>query len=260
MHLFLSILLASFIALVSKRFNLLKVSGAFATFFLALIIFYFGNLKWTIPILTFFILSSTLSKLRKRNNPKVDLISEKTEERDHVQVLANGGVPGLLILINQVFTSELFYVAYVSAIAAVCSDTWATEIGTFFTSKTYNIMNFSLVEQGVSGGISLIGIMGATFGSITIAISALIWLIHFDVLMIIIICGLLASTLDSVLGATVQAKYNCSICNKIIERKTHCGVSTLHSKGLKWFNNDVVNLAASTFGAVSSILFSVLIL
>ncbi len=240
--------------------KLLNLKGAIATFVLALIIFYFGNIKWAAPILTFFVFSSLLSKIRKKINPKVDLYFQKTDERDHIQVMANGGFPGILILVNQFFTSELFYIAYVSAIAAACSDTWATEIGTFFNFKTFNIMDFKLVEQGISGGVSLIGFIGAVLGSITISISAFKWINQYEFLIIVIASGFLGSTFDSVLGAVFQAKFRCTVCKEIVEKINHCGFPTVHARGLKYLNNDGVNFAASTFGGLISFASASLIL
>src|SRR3990172_5085334 len=239
LNLVLGVVLALIISVVSYKFKLLNLSGAIATFFLAWIIFSFGQVKWTIPILTFFILSSLLSKFRKKINPKVDSYFPKSNERDQVQVLANGGFPGILVLINQLHGSELFYIAYVSAIAAVCSDTWATEIGTLIKAKTFNIINFHQVEQGISGGVSLIGFAGAALGAILISFSALPWLNNISEFMtIIFISGLLGSTLDSVLGSTLQGKFNCIICNKTVENKIHCGKNSVHINGVTWLNND----------------------
>jgi len=100
MNLILGVLLGLIISLISYRLRLLNLKGAIATFLLAVIIFTLGSWMWTIPISSFFTLSSLLSKLRKKINPKVDLYFQKIDERDHVQVLANGGFPGILVLIN----------------------------------------------------------------------------------------------------------------------------------------------------------------
>ena len=253
LNLVLGVILGLIISVVSYKFKLLNLSGAIATFFLAWIIFSFGQVKWTIPILTFFILSSLLSKFRKKINLKVDPYFPKSDERDHVQVLANGGFPGILVLINQLHGSELFYIAYVSAIAAVCSDTWATEIGTMFNTKTFNIINFHQVEQGISGGVSLIGFMGAALGAMSISVSVTPWLNNIsEIILIIFLSGFLGSTFDSVLGSTLQGKFNCTVCNKKIESKSHCGKNSVHIKGYRWLNNDAVNFAASLFGGFIS--------
>jgi uncharacterized protein (TIGR00297 family) len=250
----LGVILGLFISVVSYKLKLLSLDGAIATFFLAWIIFGFGQVKWTVPILTFFIFSSLLSKFRKKINPKVDSYFQKNDQRDYVQVLANGGFPGILVLINQVHTSELFYIAYVSAIAAVCSDTWATEIGTLIKSRTFNIINFHQVEQGISGGVSLIGFIGAVLGAILISVSASPWSDNFsEFMMIIFISGFLGSTFDSVMGSTLQGKFNCVVCNKTVDNKIHCGKNSDLISGIKWLNNDAVNFAASLSGGITSL-------
>jgi len=261
LNLALGLILGLFISTISYKFKLLNLKGAIATFFLAWIIFTFGQIKWTIPILSFFIFSSLLSKIRKKINPKVDKIFPKTDERDHIQVLVNGGFPGILILINQFHTSELYYIAYVSAIAAVCSDTWATEIGTLLNSKTFDIIHFNRVEQGISGGVSLIGFVGAGLGAILIIVSAYPWLNYVnEIIIIVFISGFLGSTFDSVLGSTLQGKSNCTICSKTVENEFHCGLNTVHTKGFKWLNNDAVNFAASLSGGFISLALVLIIL
>lgn len=257
LNLVLGVILGLFISVISYKFKLLNLTGAIATFFLAWIVFSFGQIKWTIPVLTFFIFSSLLSKTRKKINPNVNTYFQKNDVRDYVQVLANGGFPGILVLIHQIFPSELFYIAYVSAIAAVCSDTWSTEIGTMFNTKTFNIINFQKVEQGISGGVSLVGFIGAALGAIVVIISALPWINNRkEIIIIIFFSGFWGNIFDSVLGSTLQGKFNCIVCNRSIENKFHCGKNSVHAKGIKWLNNDTVNFAASLFGGFISLALS----
>ncbi len=63
--------------------------------------------------------------------------------------------------------------------------------------------------------------------------------------------GLLASFLDSLLGATVQAQYRCPNCDHLTEHHpTHtCGTATELVSGRGWLGNDQVNLVASIAGA-----------
>ena len=51
-------------------------------------------------ILTFFILSSLLSRLGRSAKARYDLIFEKGSRRDHAQVLANGGIAGALMVLT----------------------------------------------------------------------------------------------------------------------------------------------------------------
>jgi uncharacterized protein (TIGR00297 family) len=240
---------------------LLTPEGAVSTFVLAVIIFSLGQFKWTIPILTFFIFSSLISKVRKVVNPSADKFSLRKDKRDHIQVLANGGVPGMIILLNQLYSSEQIYFAYVSALAAVSSDTWSTEIGTMFKTKTFNIINFQKIEQGLSGGVSFNGFFGAMIGSALVVISAVPWIQNLSVgVLVIFISGLLGSLFDSFLGATVQAKYRCFICGDKTESTFHCNTQTTQTNGISWINNDTVNFSTSLFGAIVSVLLTLLIL
>ena len=65
-----------------------------------------------------------------------------------------------------------------------------------------------------------------------------------------LVAGLAGSFADSLLGATVQARYRCPACEADTERPVHrCGSPTVLVGGWRWFDNDLVNLAASCCGA-----------
>lgn len=242
---------ALLVALISIRFKFLTLNGSAATFILASFIFGLGGWKWSLPIMTFFILSSLLSKIRKRANEDIESFFEKSGTRDYLQVIANGGIGGILVIYNQIFPNEVNYYIYIASLAAVCADTWATEIGTFRKRTTYNILNFKKIEQGTSGGISFVGTIGAVAGSFAIALSGLLWssLNPINYFILIIGAGLLGNFFDSLLGATIQSQTRCCVCNKITERATHCGQNTTSFRGFTWLNNDVVNFFAGASSA-----------
>lgn len=248
----LGVILSSIVALISVRFSFLTPNGSAATFILAAFIFGFGGFKWALPIMTFFLLSSLLSKIRKKSNHDIETYFEKTGTRDYLQVLANGGIGGILVVYNQIFPAEVNYYIYLASLAAVCADTWATEIGTLRKRTTYNILTFRKTDQGISGGISFVGTLGAILGSFVIAMSGLFWVDMYLVsyLLLIVVSGLLGSFFDSLLGATVQAQGKCGVCEKITEKHIHCGQNTSHYRGFRWLNNDAVNFLASIFSVV----------
>ena len=239
-------------AVISFYYKLLTFRGSIAQFVIAVFIFGLGGVKWTIPILSFFVLSSILSKIRKKINRDVDNFFEKSEIRDNSQVLANGGFGAALMMLYQIFPSELLYYVYVSSLAAVCADTWATEIGTLWKTKTINILNLKTIDQGRSGGISSIGMFGAILGAFIIPISSLSWINwnYFNFILIVTISGVLGSIIDSVLGASFQSQFKCRICGKITERENHCNQSSIRYKGLTWIDNDIVNFITSIAGGI----------
>ncbi len=254
----LGVVLSAVIALISIGFKFLTNNGSAATFILAAFILGLGGWKWAVPIMTFFILSSVLSKIRKRSNESIETFFEKSGTRDYLQVLANGGIGGVLVIYNQIFPSEVNYYIYLASLSAVCADTWATEIGTMQKRVTYNILNFRKIEQGTSGGISIVGTMGAILGSLVIAFSGLLW-VDFQIatyFLVIITAGLLGSFFDSFLGATIQAQGKCNICEKVTEKNIHCGANTSHYRGYKWLNNDGVNFLSAVFSSVFILLIN----
>ncbi|MGB8320225.1 MAG: DUF92 domain-containing protein, partial [Ignavibacteriaceae bacterium] len=139
----------------------------------------------------------------------------------------------------------------------VCADTWSTEIGTIAKTKTVDILLFKIVEQGISGGISLAGTMAGAIGAAAVALSAVFWLNvkNFYYIIFIIFAGTIGNFSDSILGSAVQAKYKCSVCSEIIEKPFHCGRSAVLIKGFSWINNDVVNFATAVIGGLFGFLF-----
>jgi uncharacterized protein (TIGR00297 family) len=241
--------LALFVAVASYRAKFLTASGSAGTYLLAALIFGTGGWRWALPILSFFVLSSILSKIGKTYKAQFELIFEKPSQRDLTQVLANGGLAGCLMVAEVFFPNKLWYGLYLGAIAAVNADTWATEIGIFSKTPPRSIRNFRIVPRGTSGGITLLGLLSALAGSIVIVLvgsfsapSGLNLAFLSPVFWTIVSGGFIASLIDSVLGATIQAQHRCPACKKITEKKIHCrGKKTEHISGLSWLNNDCVN-------------------
>ena len=250
--------LAILIAVASYRLKFLSLSGSVATFLLAVVIFSVGGWKWTFPILTFFVLSSIISKVGKERRKKFDLIFEKTSTRDIYQVLANGGIAGLIALFYHFYPKDVLYYVYLASISAATFDTWATEIGTLFLSKPRLITNLKPVEPGTSGGVSIAGTLGGFIGSVFIFSSAVLWVKwNLFKLVAVVLAGFIGSLVDSLLGATIQAQYKCNVCSKVTEKVFHCGRLTdlIHGKG--WINNDFVNFICTTSGALSGLIIMI---
>jgi uncharacterized membrane protein len=144
------------------------------------------------------------------------------------------------------------YAVFVSSLAAVCADTWGTETGTIFKKKTLSILSFKTVSPGSSGGISIPGTLGGFAGALLIAVSSLFWIRQniLSYVLLITAAGIFGSTVDSILGASVQRKNICKICRKITERKDHCGENAVDYSGFKWVSNDAVNFCCSVSGAL----------
>jgi len=250
------IILSTIISLISLKFKLLTISGTITTFILALLIYTFGTWQWTLPIVTFFVLSSLLSKFRKKRNKEVEVYFEKSEQRDYLQVLANGGAACLLVIFYYFFEYELLYLFYVSIVASACADTWATEAGTLMKTRTIDILTLKKINQGVSGGVSLPGTMASIAGAVVIAAVSSFWFDKTNFL-IVTFAGFAGSIADSFYGSLFQAQYECRVCKKVTEKKNHCNEDAVLIKGKRWLNNDTVNFGAGVSGGLFSVfLFS----
>jgi len=254
----LGMFLAAIVAFVSYRAKVLDAGGAAATFLLGTVVFGVGRFAFSVPILAFFVLSSALSKFGHKSKKQVADIFEKSSRRDLWQVLANGGVAGAILIFWHFFPVHLWYLLFIGSLAAVTADTWGTEIGILSKSVPRSILNFKRVPIGSSGGVTLLGTIGAATGALVLV--TLGWLSGphaspktFGVgeFFIVLVAGLAASLVDSFLGATVQAQYRCPRCAKITEKTVHCeNMETELQRGYRWINNDVVNLACAFSGVL----------
>jgi len=239
------------VGIIAYSLKFLKPSGAVATFLLASLLYGVGGWKWTVPIVSFFVLSSLLSKGGTSRKQETATLFEKGGTRDAGQVAANGGVAGILALLQYVFQNINFYPMYLGAIAAVTADTWGTEIGTYFRGKTVSIVTMGKVNPGESGGISFAGLVGGFLGAAIVAASAGGWVGSVSVLLLAVLAGLIGSAADSIAGGTIQAKYRCIECGRSTERSNHCDSTAELVRGIRWINNDFVNWICAVVGALS---------
>ena len=266
-------LLAVIIALLAKRAGALNASGAVAAAVLGTVIFGLGGLSWSILLLAFFITSSGLSRMFKRRKLGNDEKHAKGSRRDAAQVLANGGLAGVCVLVNLVFPHSILpWLGFAGSLAAANADTWATELGILSKSPPRLITTGKPVDAGTSGGVSLTGTAFSLSGSMLIALLAALPWSHtvsvnrpLDALLVILVVGLAGlsgSLFDSYLGATLQAIYYCPSCKKETEKHPlHiCGTATSQVKGLSWMNNDLVNLFCTACGAGAACLLGWLII
>jgi uncharacterized protein (TIGR00297 family) len=247
----------------------LSLSGFLAAVVLGTIYYTFGSLPWFGTLIAFFISSSALSKWKTHVKKKVEELHEKGGRRDAVQVLANGGLGGLLCIANAFMPHPAWLAAYVGAVAAATADTWATEIGGLSKSKPRSILGGKPVTPGTSGGVTPAGLMASAAGGLFIGLT--FWtLSHFSpgsaeigaalpglssgivIASIALIGGMAGSLGDSVIGAKWQAVYRCSTCGLEMERRVHCGGATRRIRGTIFVNNDAVNVAGSLIGSIAA--------
>ncbi len=252
----LGFILALFVSALAWKTETLTKSGGITAVITGGLLFGLGGVPWAILLLTFFISSSTLSRLFAKQKRDLSEKFSKGSRRDWEQVLANGGLGALLVIV-QAFQPEQSWpwLAYGGAIAAVNADTWATELGVLSKKPPRLITSGEIVDKGTSGGISWGGTLASLGGAALIGLAAIMFPSASrgtTALISILLGGLAGSLFDSLLGATVQAIYRCPVCQKETERHPQhtCGTPTEQIRGWPWLNNDLVNLAASVAGAL----------
>lgn len=258
MQIIYGFILAIIIAYLAYRAHSLNVSGAVAATIVGTIVFGFGGLNWAILLMAFFITSSGLSRMFKKRKQGLDEKFSKGHERDAGQVFGNGGLATAFVLVHALYPeSNIGWIGFAAALAAVNADTWATELGVLNPTPPRMITDLrKRVEKGTSGGISLFGTFASLIGSAIIALPASLMTDNWSLFTLITLAGLAGALFDSLLGATVQAMYYCPTDKKETEKHPlhTCGTETVHIRGWKWLDNDRVNFACGAFGVVVALL------
>ena len=257
MQLFAGFTFAVLVAIFAYRAHSLSRSGALAAVLVGSVIFGLGGWQWALLLLAFFISSSGLTRAFKKRKSGLNEKFSKGGQRDAGQVFGNGGLATLFAALHYFFPGSLWvWLAFAASLAAVNADTWSTELGVLNPHPPRMITNLGrVVEKGTSGGISLVGTLAALAGSALIGVLAGLYPpmpAAWTVGLWVTLAGFLGSLFDSLLGATVQAIYHCSTCNKETERHPihTCGTQTTRKRGWEWLNNDIVNLGCAVFAVV----------
>ncbi|MBP1933500.1 DUF92 domain-containing protein [Ammoniphilus resinae] len=249
--------LSGLISIIAYLRKSLSFSGAIAAIGIGTLIFMFGSLFWYGLLLVFFISSSLFSHFKKERKREVEELFAKTGCRDALQVLANGGLGGVLVIFSFLSADPLPYmVFYLGTIATVNADTWATEIGVLNRRAPRHILTWKRVEKGTSGGVSRLGLFASLCAAGLISLLGFIWMRmegHMEspsIIWIGTMAGFIGALVDSLLGATVQKINICKQCGKITEKALHCGHKADFYRGYPWMTNDLVNFLSSLSGGL----------
>jgi uncharacterized protein (TIGR00297 family) len=123
----------------------------------------------------------------------------------------------------------LLLLGYVASISTKLSDTCASEVGKAYGKHTFLITTLKPVDRGTEGAVSLEGTLAGIVGSAALAIVG--WLVGLITPIDILWCmiaAFIATNLESVIGATLQSKFD-------------------------WLTNEVVNIFNTLMGAIVAI-------
>jgi uncharacterized protein (TIGR00297 family) len=218
--------------------------------------------NWAALLIAYFVSSSALSRLgRARKLALTAGMVEKSGPRDAMQVIANG-LPFTVLAFIWPDNYEpwgkvgAIMCGAAASLAASAADTWATEIGTWVGQAPRSIITWRRLPVGQSGGVTIAGLIGSVAGALFVALMARLVGWPKAMLPVIVVAGLLGSLVDSLLGALAQQRRWCDACAVATEMRVHaCGAPSKSAGGIAFVNNDMVNLIASTTGALIGLYF-----
>jgi len=218
----------------------LSVSGAITAFFVGISVAIGFGWKGMALLGIFFLSSSLWSKFQRDRKTKIMETVEKGEQRDYLQVLANGSVPSLISILYYYFPSTVWIELFIVSLAAANADTWASEIGSLSKPPPRLITTWKVVPPGTSGAVTLLGTTAALGGAFSIGIIGFVLWGSINIVYVSLF-GFLGSVIDTILGVLCQSGYRCPVCGLQTEKTKHCGQRTKHTRGWILVNNDAVN-------------------
>lgn len=124
---------------------------------------------------------------------------------------------------------SLLALGYVSSFSTKLSDTSASEVGKAYGQRTFLITTLKPVPRGTEGAISLEGTLAGVLGSAVLALVGWgVGLVSLGGVGICLVAAFIATNLESLIGATLQAKQ-------------------------PWLTNEVVNIINTVLGAAIAI-------
>jgi uncharacterized protein (TIGR00297 family) len=270
LHIVFSVAVVTLVGLFFLKVGVFDATGFASATVTGGLVLIFGGVSWFIVLVSFLVFISLFTKYKYETKNAMNILKDKGGLRTWKNVVANGLIAALAALGHGVTaltlglsSSTVYHSLFLGAVSTAAADTLATEIGLLSRNEPRLITKLSeRVNRGVSGGVSPLGALASLLGAFIVGGTSLTFTFGgFSVgktFTLVLFSGFLGSTLDSVLGATIQARYTCPVCGKITEQKHHCGKSATLIQGWKNVDNDVVNFISTVFGAVIAlILFSI---
>ena len=222
------------IALIAPK-KLLTNAGLFHAWILGVLIW--GSLGWQgyIVVLFYFLVGSGVTRIGLAQKEAEGIAEKRSGARGPENVWGSALTASLCavgVVLGAKSITSLLLLGYVASFSTKLSDTCASEVGKAYGKRTYLITTLQAVPRGTEGAVSLEGTIAGIVGSIAIAFIG--WefgLINISGLVFCVIAAFIATNIESVIGATLQAKVD-------------------------WLTNEVVNIFNTLIGASAAVLLA----
>lgn len=182
-------------------------------------------------VLCYFLAGSAVTKVGMPQKEAAGIAEKRSGARGPENVwgsAASSTLCALATLVVPIDYHPLLYLGYVSGFSTKLSDTTASEIGKAYGNRTFLITTLRPVPRGTEGAVSLEGTLAGMLASVAIAVLAwTVGLISPAGIGWCILAALIATNLESVIGATVQSQF-------------------------AWLTNEVVNGINTLIGSLSA--------
>ena len=192
------------LTIVSEKFKVLDRLGVYAAAALGLLVGVLGHWTWLIILLGFLGSAHKATKWRFEEKAEKGLSESSDGHRSWGNVVANGGLPGLVAILAFLLDDhENGIWIFAASVAVATSDTFASEIGCL-DDRVRMITTFKKCEPGVNGGFSPNGQIAALVGSTVIGLLAFLSEFNLELAFVVAAIGWLGCQVDSYLGALLE--------------------------------------------------------
>lgn len=196
-----------------------------------------GTLGWRgyVIVIFYFVVGSGLTFVRMEQKEAEGIAEERSGKRGAGNVWSSA-LTATICAIASLFAPspfrQLLVLGYVASFCTKLADTTASEVGKAYGKTTYLITSLKPVPRGTEGAVSLEGTVAGVVASIILAIIA--WAIGMIApigILCCIIAAFIATTIESLIGATLESRYG-------------------------WLTNDLVNFINTLIGAIAAMVLA----
>ena len=235
--------LSGLISYLAYQKRSLTIDGALVAIGVGTLIYGFAGGFAYFILMVFFFSSSLIGFFDKEKIPS---------ERNGIQVLANASLASLMAILYGVYQHQGFLALMITSIGVSAADTWASEVGKKSTSRPFHIFKLQPMDKGLSGAVSIRGMIASLAAGLTFAFLASFVIQSFLIVFIVGAISFSGSIIDSMLG-TVQVKYMNPITQTLTEKKA--STHAYHS-GIRYLGNNGVNFLSNLFSVI--IMFAII--